>query len=244
MYSGRTSANAPNNSPTTAGPVAGEGACGQSTASRPPCATRGGAPRRREAQSRTARQRLPHQHALVLDQGGVDRDCCGADQSGDWSREAATDQVGEEHRQGAEQGEHEPGGAFVDAAGRLVDPRGEQWQPGGVVARRLRGAWPQGEPVAAVEVRGDRRVGRRVEHRRPADPRLVDPQPQSKDEDGRQYSEPRPPAVPFRQAAHLGDAMALCGLSSHAASPPSASCRDLCAFSFLGATATWAGRRQ
>src|SRR5262249_5338367 len=92
--------------------------------------------------------------------------------------------------------------AFVDPAGQLVDAGSEKRQAGGVVARRLRGGRADGETLAFVEVRGDRRVGGGVIDRSPPLPGVIEPQAEAQQEDCDQSSEASSTPVSRRRPAH------------------------------------------
>src|SRR4051794_40438925 len=77
--------------------------------------------------------------------------------------EAEGQEVGEEDRQGADQGEDDAGEAFVDAAGHLVEAGDEEGEARGVGGARLGRVGADREAVPFVEVLRDRRVGGGVE---------------------------------------------------------------------------------
>ena len=156
---------------------------------------------------------------------------------------AAGDQVREEDGEGAEQGEDEAGGAFVDAAGHLVDAGDEERQAGGVVARGLGGAGADGEAVALR--RGWRRSPRRRWRRRPAPGRPRPPATRRPTPSSRIATSAARPARPPLRAARpfaIGRCYAQTPRSSSAPPPPSATLPRLCEFSYSAATATSAGR--
>ncbi len=168
-------------------------------------------PEHRQDRSREQgrRQRLAHQHALVLEQGRVDRDRPGADQAGSGTGEAAADQVGEEDGESADQRKNDTRRALVDAASELIEAGDEKRQPGGVVAGGLGRVGVEREALAMLQARGDLRVGGRVEDRLPAVPGVVEAQTETQQQDRDQDREADRTAVALRQPAHRPDAMRL-----------------------------------
>ncbi len=168
------------------------------------------------------RQRLAHQHPLVLEQRRINRHR-GRAQPGPPQRlanlpahrRAKTPGMRGGGRAGRRRGRRGCRGApgasravrSCDASRHLVEPGDQQRQARRVVARGLRRArTPTVKPSPLLEVGGDRRVGGGVVDGRPSVPGLAHPQAEPEQEDRDEDGEADPATVSRRQSAfHRAD---------------------------------------